>query len=135
MKRRIKLANGLSATIHWLTDKPMEEVAKLVLKECCHLPVETRWFVVIKILFDPTKDPLFLVAGILSKQNRSGVDALAKRWRENLHALYETWFVVYRGKLYDPTTERLGRILFNSAKYGVPPSVSALLGSIEPNVS
>ena len=121
MNYRFRMANGLSAAIHWLADKRMENVAK-----ACHrqLIIGPKAYAAIEINFE--KETVYLV-GVCSVQTRQGAVEVAEFWSKDPEAVDHAGLLVCNGTCYRLDMSEKGRTLLAGIKRRVPPSVSILV--------
>ena len=121
MKHHFRLTNGLPATLHWLSDAEMQEVAEVSLKQ---LISGANAYAVIEINFE--KETVYLVGNCCSQTHQYAAD-VAKYWSVDPEAIDRTRLLVCNGTCYRLDRSKKGQIILAGVKKGLPPSICVLI--------
>jgi hypothetical protein len=121
MEYRFRLANGLPATLHWLSDKAMREVAEACHK---HLVLGANAYAAFEISFEG--ETVYLV-GICDLQTSHVAAEVAEFWSKDAEAVDRACLLVCNGVCYRLDRSKRGQLIMAGLKKGLPPGVCLLI--------
>jgi len=122
MQRKFRLANGLNAKLHWLTDQKMREIAKACVEAWVF---KTLIDCYAAITVNVGNETIHLV-GLSHKQDEATAKEIVSFWQKEEKAINFARFAVYNGKCYDLNDQK-GKFLLVAITRKISPRILLLL--------
>ena len=122
MQRKFRLANGLNAELHWLTDPKIRDVAKACVESGVFKVLINRYAT---ITVNVGNETIHLV-GLSHKQDVATAKEIVSFWQKEEKAINFVVFAVYNGKCYGLNDQK-GKFLLAAITHKISPGILLLL--------